>query len=308
MIYSIYCCRILNMPIAKNINLNKSDRKFLNDAMKKPMLSRDEEKKLAESWIDKADHKSMHKIITSYSKLVIAFSMKFKNYGLPVNDLVQEGHIGLMQAIGKFEPNRDIRFSTYASWWIRSAIQDYVLKNWSIVRTGTTASQKALFFSLRRLKLELSNYSKSDSEITQKVADKLNVKKSEVENMQNRFLSEDKSLNARVSDDYGQEFGNFIVDESSLSEIDLVEKLDLDRKRSWFKKAMQELAIRESQIIALRHLSDDPLTLEKLGELFKISKERVRQIESRAIKKLKSLVRKFSNKEIRLIQSKKNYL
>ena len=298
------------MPIAKNINLNKSDRKFLNDAMKKPMLSRDEEKKLAESWVDKADYKAMHKIITAYSKLVIAFSMKFKNYGLPVNDLVQEGHIGLMQAIGKFEPNRDIRFSTYASWWIRSAIQDYVLKNWSIVRTGTTASQKALFFSLRRLKLELSNYSKSenDGEIIQKVADKLNIKISEVENMQNRFLSEDKSLNAKVSDDYSQEFGNFIVDESSLSEIDLVEKLDLDRKRSWFKKAMQELAIRESQIISLRHLSDEPLTLEKLGELFKISKERVRQIESRAIKKLRSLVRKFSSKDIRLIQSKKTYL
>ncbi|MDA9654822.1 RNA polymerase factor sigma-32 [Pelagibacteraceae bacterium] len=296
------------MPIAKNINLNKFDRKFLNEAMKEPMLSRTEEKKLAEKWVFKSDKKAMHKIITAYSKLVIAFSMKFKNYGLPINDLVQEGHIGLMQAVGKFEPSRDIRFSTYASWWIRSAIQDYVLKNWSIVRTGTTASQKALFFNLRRLKLELSNYSKNDNEITQKVADKLNVKTSEVENMQNRFLSEDKSLNAKVSDDYSQEFGNFIVDESSLSEIDLVEKLDLDRKRSWFKKAMQELAIRESQIIALRHLSDDPLTLEKLGELFKISKERVRQIESRAIKKLKSLVRKFSNKDIRLLQSKKNYL
>jgi RNA polymerase sigma-32 factor len=296
------------MAIAKNINLNKSDRKFLNNAMKAPMLSREEEKKLAECWVLKADKKAMHKIITAYSKLVIAYSMKFKNYGLPISDLVQEGHIGLMQAIGKFEPSRDIRFSTYASWWIRSAIQDYVLKNWSIVRTGTTASQKALFFSLRRLKLELGKYSKNEDEVTKKVAEKLNVKTSEVENMQNRFLSEDKSLNAKVSDDYSQEFGNFIVDESSLSEIDLVEKLDLDRKRSWFKKAMQELAIRESQIIALRHLSDDPLTLEKLGELFKISKERVRQIESRAIKKLKSLVRKFSNKDIRLIQSKKNYL
>jgi RNA polymerase sigma-32 factor len=276
--------------------------------MKMPMLSREEEKKLAENWAFKADKKAMHKIITAYSKLVIAYSMRFKNYGLPINDLVQEGHIGLMQAIGKFEPSRDIRFSTYASWWIRSAIQDYVLKNWSIVRTGTTASQKALFFSLRRLKLELGKYFNNEEEVTKKVAEKLNVKTAEVENMQNRFLSEDKSLNAKVSDDYSQEFGNFIVDESSLSETDLVNKLDLDRKRSWFKKAMQELGLRESKIIALRHLSEDPLTLEKLGELFKISKERVRQIESRAIKKLKSLVRKFSNKDIRLIQSKKTYL
>ena len=292
------------MAIAKNINLNKLDRKFLNDSMKEPMLSRDEERELAEAWVFKSDKKAMHKIIRAYSKLVIAFSMKFKNYGLPVNDLVQEGHIGLMQAMAKFEPDRDIRFSTYASWWIRSAIQDYVLKNWSIVRTGTTASQKALFFSLRRLKLELSKYSKNEEEVRNKVAKKLNIKVADVENMENRFIHEDKSLNAKVSDDYNQEFGNFIVDENSLNELDIVNRLDLARKRSWFKKAMRELGIRESQIIALRHLSDDPLTLEKLGQLFKISKERVRQIENRAIKKLKALVRKLSSKESRMLKIK----
>ena len=296
--------RKIIMALAKNIILNKLDRKFLNDSMKVPMLSREEEKELAEAWVFKNDKKSMHKIIKAYSKLVIAFSMKFKNYGLPVNDLVQEGHIGLMQAMAKFEPNRDIRFSTYASWWIRSAIQDYVLKNWSIVRTGTTASQKALFFSLRRLKLELSKYSKNEAEVRNKVAKKLNIKVTDVENMENRFINEDKSLNAKVSDEYNQEFGNFIIDENCLDEVDIVNKLDLDRKRSWFKKAMRELGIRESQIIALRHLSEDPLTLEKLGELFKISKERVRQIENRAIKKLKTLVKKLSSKESRLLKIK----
>ena len=296
--------RKIVMAIAKNIILNKLDRKFLNDSMKVPMLSREEEKELAEAWAFKNDKKSMHKIIKAYSKLVIAFSMKFKNYGLPVNDLVQEGHIGLMQAMAKFEPNRDIRFSTYASWWIRSAIQDYVLKNWSIVRTGTTASQKALFFSLRRLKLELSKYSKNEDEVRTRVAKKLNIKVADVENMENRFIHEDKSLNAKVSDDYNQEFGNFIVDENSLDELDIVNRLDLARKRSWFKKAMSELGIRESQIIALRHLSDDPLTLEKLGQLFKISKERVRQIENRAIKKLKALVRKLSSKESSMLKIK----
>ena len=293
------------MAIAKNIILNKQDRKFLNDSMKEPMLSREEERKLAEAWVFKEDKKAMHKIIKAYSKLVIAFSMKFKNYGLPVNDLVQEGHIGLMQAMAKFEPNRDIRFSTYASWWIRSAIQDYVLKNWSIVRTGTTASQKALFFSLRRLKLELSKYSKNEAEVRNQVAKKLNIKVADVENMENRFINEDKSLNAKVSDEYNQEFGNFIIDENCLDEVEIVNKLDLARKRSWFKKAMRELGIRESQIIALRHLSDDPLTLEKLGELFKISKERVRQIENRAIKKLKSLVRKLSSKDTRFLKQNK---
>ncbi len=292
------------MGVAKNISLNKLDRKFLNDSMKEPMLSRDEEKDLAEAWVFKSDKKAMHKIIRAYSKLVIAFSMKFKNYGLPVNDLVQEGHIGLMQAMAKFEPDRDIRFSTYASWWIRSAIQDYVLKNWSIVRTGTTASQKALFFSLRRLKLELSKYSKNEEEVRNKVAKKLNIKVADVENMENRFIHEDKSLNAKVSDDYNQEFGNFIVDENSLNELDIVNRIDLARKRSWFKKAMRELGIRESQIIALRHLNDDPLTLEKLGELFKISKERVRQIESRAIKKLKALVRKLPSKNSSMLKIK----
>jgi RNA polymerase sigma-32 factor len=266
--------------------------------MKVPILSREEEKELAQNWVFKEDKKSMHKIIKAYSKLVIAFAMKFKNYGLPINDMVQEGHIGLMQAIAKFEPEREIRFSTYSSWWIRSSIQDYVLKNWSIVRTGTTASQKALFFSLRRLKLELSKYSKNDLEIRKKVAEKLNISCTDVENMENRFKSEDKSLNAKVSDDYDKEFGNFIVDENSVGETELVDKIDLMRKRSWFKKAMRELGIRESQIITLRHLSDDPLTLEKLGEIFKISKERVRQIEGRAIKKLKSLVRKLSSKHL----------
>ena len=147
----------------------------------------------------------------------------------------------------------------------------------------------------------MSKYSKNDDEVRSKVAEKLNIKVVDVENMENRFIHEDKSLNAKVSDDYNQEFGNFIVDENSLNEVDIVNRLDLARKRSWFKKAMRELGIRESQIIALRHLSDEQLTLEKLGELFKISKERVRQIESRAIKKLKSLVRKLSSKEAHML-------
>ena len=279
----------------KSIDLNSLDRKFFNNAMKTGVLSKEEEKHLAENWAFKGDKKSMHKIIRAYSKLVIAYAMKYKNYGLSITDLVQEGHIGLMQAIAKFEPQRDIRFSTYAGWWIRSSIQDYVLKNWSIVRTGTTASQKSLFFSLRKLKLELKQYEKDQNKLRLLVAEKLKVKPSDVENMENRFSGSDKSLNAKVSESYDQEVGNFIVDEKSLGETDLVERIDLVRKRSWFKKAMRELGVRESQIIALRHLSDDPLTLEKLGKLLKISKERVRQIENRAIKKLKVVVKQISS-------------
>ena len=279
----------------KSIDLNSLDRKFFNNAMKTGVLSKEEEKQLAENWAFRGDKKSMHKIIRAYSKLVIAYAMKYKNYGLSITDLVQEGHIGLMQAIAKFEPQRDIRFSTYAGWWIRSSIQDYVLKNWSIVRTGTTASQKSLFFSLRKLKLELMHYEKDQNKVRLLVAEKLKVKPSDVENMENRFSGSDKSLNAKVSESYDQEVGNFIVDEKSLGETDLVERIDLVRKRSWFKKAMRELGVRESQIIALRHLSDDPLTLEKLGKLLKISKERVRQIENRAIKKLKVVVKQISS-------------
>tara|TARA_B100001989_G_scaffold106529_1_gene74649 strand:+ start:85 stop:960 length:876 start_codon:yes stop_codon:yes gene_type:complete len=279
----------------KSIELNSLDRKFFNKAMKTTVLSKVEEKKLAENWAFKGDKKSMHKIIRAYSKLVIAYAMKYKNYGLSITDLVQEGHIGLMQAIAKFEPQRDIRFSTYSGWWIRSSIQDYVLKNWSIVRTGTTASQKSLFFSLRKLKLELMHYEKDQNKLRLLLAKKLKVKPTDVENMENRFSGSDKSLNAKISDNYDQEVGNFIVDEKCLGETDLVERLDLVRKRSWFKKAMRELGVRESQIIALRHLSDDPLTLEKLGELLKISKERVRQIENRAIKKLKVIVKQISS-------------
>ena len=277
-----------------NIDLNSLDRKFFNKSMKTQVLSKEEEKKLAEDWAFNGDKKSMHKIIRAYSKLVIAYSMKYKNYGLSITDLVQEGHIGLMQAIAKFEPQRNIRFSTYSGWWIRSSIQDYILKNWSIVRTGTTASQKSLFFSLRKLKLELSHYEKDQDQVRKIVAKRLKVKASDVENMENRFSGSDKSLNAKVSEQYDQEVGSFLVDEKSLGEVELVDKLDLVRKRSWFKKAMRELGVRESQIIALRHLSDDPLTLEKLGSLLKISKERVRQIENRALKKLKSMVKQLS--------------
>merc|ERR1711871_776912 len=245
----------------KSIDLNALDKKFFNKAMKTGVLTKEEEKKLAENWALLGDKKAMHKIIRAYSKLVIAYAMKYKNYGLSITDLVQEGHIGLMQAIAKFEPQRDIRFSTYAGWWIRSSIQDFVLKNWSIVRTGTTASQKSLFFSLRKLKLELMHYEKDQNKLRHMVAKKLKVKPSDVENMENRFAGADKSLNSKVSEKYDQEIGNFIVDDKCLDEIDLVDRIDLVRKRSWFKKAMRELGVRESQIIALRHLSDDPLTL-----------------------------------------------
>ena len=171
--------------IAKNIILNKLDRKFLNDSMKEPMLSREDEKKLAEAWVFKNDKQDMHKIIKAYSKLVIAFSMKFKNYGLPINELVQEGNIGLMQAVEKFDLDKDVRFSTYSSWWIKAAMQSFILKNWSIVRIGTTAAQKSLFFKLKSImtKIEKENNSSFNDYHQQKLANELGVKFKEIEDM-----------------------------------------------------------------------------------------------------------------------------
>ncbi len=282
------------MAISKENTLNRLDRRFFSNAMKKPLLSREKETQLAKEWLSSGNKESMHEIINSYSKLVIAASSRFRRYGLPVSDLVQEGHIGLMQAISKFEPEREIRFSTYASWWIRSAMQDYVLRNWSIVRTGTTASQKALFFSLRRIKNELGKYGYKAHELRAKVAEKLNIKNKDVEAMESRFINSDKSLNAKVSEEYDQEFGNYIVDDKAVSEEDLLDKIELSKRKSWFYQAMNELEKREFEIIKKRHISHEPMTLEKLGKFYNISKERVRQIESRAIKKLTVIIKKLS--------------
>ena len=287
------------MGIAKNINLSKLDRKFLNDSMKVPMLSRDEEKKLAEAWVFENDKQAMHKIIKAYSKLVIAFSMKFKNYGLPVNDLVQEGHIGLMQAMAKFEPDRDIRFSTYAAWWIRSAIQDYVLKNWSIVRTGTTASQKALFFNLKKIKQQINDVSRDymgQKEIDT-VSNMLNVKSIEVQNMESRLTGGDLHLNQKFDNESDTDLMSMLPDDRDNPEEVFETFNDASVKKDYINEAIQTLSEREKTIIKLRKLKEKSITLDELGKKLRISKERVRQIETKALEKLQKALLEISQQD-----------
>jgi RNA polymerase sigma-32 factor len=267
-------------------------RRFVKQAMKMPMLEQDHERDLAMRWRDAHDERALHELTSAYMRLVISMANRFRNYGLPMSDLVQEGNIGLMQAAARFEPAREVRFSTYAAWWIRSAIQDYVLRNWSIVRTGTTAAQKSLFFNLRRLRALISDTGEAmmTRENREIIATKLGVSDRDVEHMASRLSASDRSLNAPMSDgiDGGGEWQDMLADDHSLPEEDVMERNDSARRSAWIKEALGSLNPREMIIIQERHLADDGATLESLGRKLAISKERVRQIEFQAMKKLKS--------------------
>ena len=285
--------------LAKNITLNKLDRKFLNDSMKEPMLSREEERKLAEAWVFENDKKAMHKIIKAYSKLVIAFSMKFKNYGLPVNDLVQEGHIGLLLALDRFEQSRDLRFSTYARWWVRANIQEFVLKNWSIVKTGSSSAQKSLFFNMRRVQAQLEREAQQTGEnldkhqLNQLIATEVGVPLNDVEMMDGRLSGSDFSLNAtQASDEEGREWIETLEDENARADLTVEEEHDQKRLANWIGVAMDALNEREQFIVRERKLIESPRTLESLGAELGLSKERVRQLEAAAFGKMRKYLEK----------------
>jgi RNA polymerase sigma-32 factor len=261
---------------------------MVGKAMNTALLEREEEKTLASAWKDKRDEKALHRLISAHMRLVVSLASKFRHYGLPVSDLIQEGNIGLLYAADRFEPERDIRFSTYAGWWIRSCIQDFVLRNWSIVRTGTTSSQKALFFNLRRLRAKIEE--KTGGALThegrQKIAAALNTSVRDVEEMERRMGASDQSLNATVGEGGEDSWQDFLVDERPTPE-DIA--IDEDSRRYELKlldQAMGTLSDRERIIIGHRRLNDNPLTLEELGTKLGVSKERVRQIENRALEKL----------------------
>ncbi|MES2729382.1 MAG: RNA polymerase factor sigma-32 [Pseudomonadota bacterium] len=262
---------------------------YIRNAMKTPMLSREEEQLLARQWRDNRDERSLHKLINAYGRLVIAMASKFKNYGLPMGDLIQEGNLGLMHASSRFEPERDIRFSTYASWWIRSTMQDYVLRNWSIVRTGTTAAQKSLFFNFRRLRarIEGEGGNKHLSEAARaSISTELNVPLKDVEEMENRLRANDQSLNATISIDGEDEYQDFLVDTRPNPEDIVIGIRDSQSRSKWLAEALATLPDRERIIISERHLQEDGVTLEQIGKELGISKERVRQLEQRAMEKL----------------------
>lgn len=267
----------------------KSDLHYVREVMEEPLLSREEEVVLTKAWAEDRDEKALHILIRSYSRLVITAAIKFRHYGLPIGDLIQEGNIGLMIAAEKFDPDREVRFSTYAKWWVRSCIQDYILRNWSIVRTGCTSAQKQLFFNLRRLRAQLADVTAENmsSEEKKLIADTLHVTIRDVEDMESRIAAHDLSLSNSLNEDSNEDWVDTILDNSPSPEEETVEVFDATVRHHWLESAMRKLPIRERAIIYHRHLNDPPTTLEAIGKSLNISKERVRQLEARALRKMR---------------------
>ena len=272
-----------------------ASRQMVHAAMAAPYLERDEEHDLAVRWKDQKDQDALHRITMAHMRLVISMAAKFRNYGLPMSDLVQEGHVGLLEAAARFDPEREVRFSTYATWWIRASIQDYILRNWSIVRGGTSSAQKSLFFNLRRLRARLAQDDPSlpDSAIHSQIANTLGVQAKDVAMMDARFSGSDSSLNAPMSD--GESGGSsdrmdFLKSEEPLPDEQVSTIIDEERRSIWLDDALNTLNDRELHIIRERRLAEDGATLESLGFALGISKERVRQIESRALEKLRAVL------------------
>ena len=268
--------------------------KIFTNKNRSPLLSREREFKLALRWQKHKDEKAMHELVLAYGRLVASLAFRYRNYGLPTNDLVQEGNIGLLQAIQRFEPSKGVRFSTYANWWVRAAMQEHILRNWSIVRTGTTAAQKSLFFNFRRLKLKIkdSNSIYLSPIKKQQIAEKLGVTYDDVDTMEGRLTGSDQSLNKPLGQKSEEQWQDKIVDKRPHPEELTLNKFDTQTLRAWLRNALSYLTEREQHIIGQRRLKDNCLTLEELGQELGISKERVRQIEKRAIEKLRQILLK----------------
>ena len=271
-------------------------RSMIREAMKAPYLAREEEQELAFRWKKNGDQQAMHRIATAHMRLVISMAGKFRHFGLSTSDLIQEGHVGLLEAAARFEPERDIRFSTYATWWIRASMQDFILRNWSIVRGGTSSAQKALFFNLRRLRARLAQNDRelSGDELYRTVSKALGVPVKDVAAMDARLSGADASLNAPIATDGNgtSQRQDFLVCERPLPDEIVSETIDDERRSRWLESALATLNARELKIIRERRLREEGATLEALGSTLGISKERVRQIEGRALEKLRvALVR-----------------
>ncbi len=260
--------------------------------MKAPYLEKEEEQELAVRWRDTQDQAALHKLTSAHMRLVIALAARFRNFGLSMSDLIQEGHVGLLQAAARFEPERDVRFSTYATWWIRASIQDYVLRNWSIVRGGTSSAQKALFFNLRRLRAQIARTGEDmfGGALHEQIAAATGVSVADVATMDARLSGPDVSLNAPVmeGEDSSADRQDFLVSNAPLQDALIEDSIDTERRNKWLYDALGVLNERELKIVKERRLSEDGATLESLGEKLGISKERVRQIEARALEKLRS--------------------
>jgi len=274
-----------NLP---SIALDGGLSKYLTQIKKFPMLSAEEEYMLAKSWRDRGDLKSAQKLVTSHLRLVAKIAMGYRGYGLPVSEMVSEGNIGLMQAVKKFEPEKGFRLATYAMWWIKASIQEYVLRSWSLVKMGTTTAQKKLFFNLKKLKNQLSANNEGDlkPQHVDEISKRLNVKKEEVISMNRRLHGKEKSLNDPVKDDSGTEWQDWIVDDKLDQELKLSQDQELDERKNLMKSSMDILNTREKEILTARKLSENAATLEVLSKKYKVSRERIRQIETKAFEKL----------------------
>ncbi len=260
---------------------------YLSQIKKFPMLDSEEEYMLAKNWKSTGNIKSAEKLVTSHLRLVAKIAMGYKGYGLPVNEMISEGNIGLMQAVKKFEPEKGFRLATYAMWWIKASIQEYILRSWSLVKIGTTTAQKKLFFNLKKIKNQIAPRTEGDlrKEHVSEIADKLNVSEEEVVSMNRRLSGKEHSLNAQIGED-GDEWQDWLVDKEMDQELKLAQKEEMNQRKDLLKDSIKILNDREKEILYSRRLNDEPTTLEDLSKKYKISRERIRQIENKAFEKL----------------------
>ena len=266
---------------------------YLAQIKKFPMLDAEEEYMLAKNWRESGNLKSAHKLVTSHLRLVAKIAMGYRGYGLPVNELISEGNIGLMQAVKKFDPDKGFRLATYAMWWIKAAIQEYVLRSWSLVKMGTTTAQKKLFFNLKKIKNQIAPGQEGDLKKDQvdEISKRLDVDSEEVVNMNRRMMGQEKSLNSPIKSGETDEWQDWLIDESLDQELIISQRQEFNEKKELLKNAMKILNEREKEIINARRLSENPLTLEELSKKYRISRERIRRIETKAFETLpKSMI------------------
>jgi len=260
---------------------------YLDQSKKFPMLAAEEEYLLAKNWKTTGNLKSAEKLVTSHLRLVAKIAMGYRGYGLPINEMISEGNVGLMQAVKKFEPEKGFRLATYAMWWIKASIQEYILRSWSLVKIGTTTAQKKLFFNLRKIKNQIAPQSEGDlrDEHVDLIANKLDVRKDEVVSMNRRLSGKEFSLNAPVGED-GDEWQDWLVDKELDHDLKFAHQEEMEQRKDLFKNSIGTLNQREKEILYSRRLNDDPTTLEDLSKKYKVSRERIRQIENKAFEKL----------------------
>jgi RNA polymerase sigma-32 factor len=274
---------------------------YLAQIKKFPMLDAEEEYMLAKNWRENGNLQSAHKLVTSHLRLVAKIAMGYRGYGLPVNELISEGNLGLMQAVKKFDPEKGFRLATYAMWWIKAAIQEYVLRSWSLVKMGTTTAQKKLFFNLKKIKNQIAVGQEGDlrDEQVKEISKRLDVESHEVVNMNRRMMGQEKSLNDPIKSGETDEWQDWLVDDSLDQELIISQKQEYDDKKELLNSAMKILNEREKEIIIARRLSEEPQTLEDLSKKYKISRERIRQIETKAFEKLqKSMINASKSKNL----------